>query len=139
MKPPLTAPSGNPYWRGSLSTVDVLVLTSSDKLLLYWKYNFNLSFLQNKLGGQPYWAFPFSSCSLSTCNRQHCTCLACLCWLDANRNLFLWVDLPKVAKASTVLSSPWCGQKYFKISPMSRTNWLFNSWRWSAYQQDLKL
>ncbi len=49
------------YWRGRLSTVDLLVLTRLDQLLFYWKYYIPL--LQNKLpkwGGQLYWAFPFS-------------------------------------------------------------------------------
>ncbi len=32
--------SGKSYWRERLSTVDLLVLTSSDLLLLYWKYYF---------------------------------------------------------------------------------------------------
>ncbi len=51
----------NPYWKERLSTLDHLVQTSSDQLMLYWKYY--VPFLQNKLsqlGGQPYWAFPFS-------------------------------------------------------------------------------
>jgi hypothetical protein len=30
---------GKPNWRRRLSTVDLLVLTSLDQLLLYWKYN----------------------------------------------------------------------------------------------------
>ncbi len=37
----------NPYSRGRISTVDLLVLTSLDQLLLYWKYY--LPFLKNKL------------------------------------------------------------------------------------------
>ncbi len=38
---------GNPYWRERLSTVDLLVLTSLDQQLLYWKHF--LPILQNKL------------------------------------------------------------------------------------------
>ena len=37
---------GNPYWRGRLSTVDLLVLTSLDQLPSIWK--FYLPFLQRK-------------------------------------------------------------------------------------------
>jgi hypothetical protein len=53
--------------RGRFSTVDLLVLTSLDPLLLYWKYYFPL--LQNKppqWESQLYWAsYPFSKCSLA--------------------------------------------------------------------------
>jgi hypothetical protein len=37
-----TAESGNPYWRGRLNTVDLLVLTSLDQLLLKLKILFTL-------------------------------------------------------------------------------------------------
>ncbi len=30
--------SGKPYWKGRLSTVDLLVLASLDQLIFYWKY-----------------------------------------------------------------------------------------------------
>ncbi len=33
----VSAHPGKSYWRGRLSTVDLLVLTSLDQLLLYWK------------------------------------------------------------------------------------------------------
>ncbi len=59
--------AGNPYWRGKISTIDLLVLTSSNQLLLILKLYF--SHLQNNLsycGGQSYWAFPFSKGSLAT-------------------------------------------------------------------------
>jgi hypothetical protein len=48
--------SGNSNGKGRLSTIDLLVLTTLDKLLLRFK-----KFLQNKLpylGGQLYLAFP---------------------------------------------------------------------------------
>ncbi len=54
--------AGKPYWRGRISTVDLLVLISWDQLL------FNFPFLQmnqSELGGQTYWAFPFSNSSLA--------------------------------------------------------------------------
>jgi hypothetical protein len=50
--------SRNPYWTGRISTFDLLVLTSSYKLLSMLKNYF--SFLQNELfwwGGLMYWAF----------------------------------------------------------------------------------
>ncbi len=56
---------GKPYWRGSMSTLDLLVLTSLYQLLFKEKLNFHC--LQNNLsvwGGQLYWAFPFSKSSL---------------------------------------------------------------------------
>ncbi len=51
---------GDPYRRGRLCTIDLLVPTSLDQLLLIQKNH--LLFLQNKLpwwGSQLYWAFPF--------------------------------------------------------------------------------
>ncbi len=35
--------SGNPYWRGRLNTVDLLVLTSLDQLIFIWKILFIFS------------------------------------------------------------------------------------------------
>jgi len=49
------AKSGNPYSRGSLSTVDLLAVTSLNQLL--WILKTSFTFLQNKLpyrGGKPY-------------------------------------------------------------------------------------
>jgi hypothetical protein len=49
------------YWRGRLSTIDLLMLTSLDQLLFMLKILF--TFLQNKLtqwGGQMYCAFRLS-------------------------------------------------------------------------------
>jgi hypothetical protein len=51
--------AGKPYWRGRLSTLYLLVLTSLYRLLLMMQTLF--TFLQNKLhwlGGQPYRRFP---------------------------------------------------------------------------------
>ncbi len=51
--------AGKSCYRGMLTTVDLLALTSLDQLLLHWKCFF--TFLQNKLpylGGQLHWAFP---------------------------------------------------------------------------------
>jgi len=45
----------NPYWRGRLSTIYLLVLTSIDQHILYCEYY--LPLLQNKLRQ---WALPFS-------------------------------------------------------------------------------
>jgi len=62
--PPVTKP-GNPNWKGRISTVDLLLLTSSNLLLFILKLHF--SFLQNNLsqwGGQLQWAFPFIKDSL---------------------------------------------------------------------------
>jgi hypothetical protein len=56
---------GNLYWRGRLSTVDLLVLTSINQLI--FRLKIFLPVLQNKLpnrGGQVYWALPFSQCSV---------------------------------------------------------------------------
>jgi hypothetical protein len=57
----LTLLSGNPYWKGRLSTVDLLVLISLDMLLLLLQKLFTI--LQNKLtygGGQLFLTIPFS-------------------------------------------------------------------------------
>ncbi len=57
----LMVKTGKTNWRGRLSTVDLLALTSLDQLLLKLKTFF--TFLQNELpkwGVQLYWAFPFS-------------------------------------------------------------------------------
>jgi hypothetical protein len=54
---------GKPYWKGRLSTVDLLVLTSLNQLLFLFVLQTIFTFLQNKLpkwGGHLYWAFPFS-------------------------------------------------------------------------------
>jgi hypothetical protein len=53
---------GNPYRRGRISTLDLLVLTSLDHLL----FKLRLFFVQINLWkwGQPYLAFPFSEGSL---------------------------------------------------------------------------
>ena len=52
---------GTPYWKGSVSTVDLLALTSSDQLLIKLQKLFTI--LQNKLsycGGQLYCALSLS-------------------------------------------------------------------------------
>ncbi len=36
----LIGPIGKSYWRGGLSTIDLLVLTNLDQPILYWKYDF---------------------------------------------------------------------------------------------------
>jgi len=59
----LTVCSGNPYWRGWLSTVDLLVLTSSDQLLLVYIIFLNLLTKLIILMGSP-GAFPFSKDSV---------------------------------------------------------------------------
>ncbi len=53
--------TGNPYWRGRLSTVDLLVLTSLDQLLLIQQ---KILCFFTKQATLMYWAFPFSWCSL---------------------------------------------------------------------------
>jgi hypothetical protein len=49
--------SGNPYWRGRLSTIDLLVLTS------FWWWKSLFTYLRNMWpcwGDQSYWAFRLS-------------------------------------------------------------------------------
>ncbi len=61
----LSYPAWISYWRGRISTIDLLVRTGSDQLLFILKKYF--SFILNKLsewGGHPYWAFSFGKSSL---------------------------------------------------------------------------
>ncbi len=55
--------SGNPNWRGRISTINLLVLTSSDHLLFILKLDH--SFYKTTTGGQLYRAFRFSKGSLA--------------------------------------------------------------------------
>ena len=53
-----SARPGKPYWRGRLSTVDLLILSSLKSALFMFRF-----FTLNKLplwGGQQYWAIPLS-------------------------------------------------------------------------------
>jgi len=59
--------SGNTHWRGRNSTIDLLVLTSSDEIFFCTVILYIFSFLSNMLskqGAEAYWAFPFSKSSL---------------------------------------------------------------------------
>ncbi len=51
------AKPGNPYWRGRLNTIDLLVKTSLDKLLLCWIYHWSL--LQATIMRSDVLSFPF--------------------------------------------------------------------------------
>ncbi len=73
-----------------MSTVDLLVVTSVYPLPFIFCEDL-FTFLQNKQpwwGGQPYWAFPFSYCSLLQVSMFLCGNHSSLCWpSDSNKEL----------------------------------------------------
>jgi hypothetical protein len=84
--------AGNPYWRGGLSTVDLLVLTSSEKLLfilnLYFFLFYETSYLNKEVNRTepcpsvrvPWcWGWNFFSMPLILqTNKQLCVSMICL-------------------------------------------------------------
>jgi hypothetical protein len=56
--------AGKPYWRGRLSTIDLPIKVAWLALKTSILKGTDLSWLV--LGGQPYWAIPFSKASLET-------------------------------------------------------------------------
>ncbi len=55
--------AGNPYWKGRIGTVGLLLLTSLDQLIFHLKIFFTFV-TKHVILGQLYWTFPFNLCSL---------------------------------------------------------------------------
>ncbi len=115
---------GNPYWRGRLSTVDLLVLTSLDQPLLKMLTLF--TYKQNKQPlsvGQPYWAFPFSKSSLII----HDNFKMCCCMEDSqSSNKFI---IPKCAVQLKIFNQSSNFTKY--LGPYSQHFIFFVTYRWA--------
>ncbi len=74
--------TGNPYRRGRLGTVDLLVLTSLDELIYEWKYYFPL--LQNKLSSVKIQLLTPDAYSIANLSR-----LELACFIIYTHHLFL--------------------------------------------------
>jgi hypothetical protein len=106
-------PTGNPYWRGKLSTVDLLVLNSSDQLLFALKLYFSF-YKTTILIRRSTVPEPSPSVSIPWCWNNHNGYSQLIQTRYPNKEV-------SCTEASPSVSVPWCQTNHYKHSQLCQT------------------